>query len=339
MRLWDKILAIASTGPYAAPIWIACAFILLSFLRGPLIGQLFKAFRVKDAALADTMKGKIDRPLQMLFFVLAITPFTLLIPAPTGPILVVIVNLLAFALLFHIVIQSIDLAVFNWYLHRRQAKVASVVRVFILSILYAICAMLLLDWAVGVSILPILATSTVLTAVLGLAMQDTLKNAFAGLNMSLENSFEQGDWVMFRLDSATDHLYGQIVEIGWRTTKIKTLNNNYAIIPNSKFTTHELINFDKPTPVHARTVTIPVSLSADGENVKTALIRSAAGATGVLEDPPPDATPLEIKLDHVVYQLRFWIASGAEREHMTGSVLQRCWQELKELGALPKPPQ
>lgn len=334
MNLLERISHIATAGPLAAPIWIACAMLLLSFLRGPMLRGVFKIFRVEDKALEDDVKKKVDGPLQLLFILLAFSPFTYLIAKPLGAFVVLAVHVIAFALLFHVLIQIVDLSIFNWYLKRKQANVAAVVRVFVLSILYAIAAMLLLDWAIGVSILPILATSTVLTAVLGLAMQDTLKNAFAGLNMSLENSFEQGDWVMFRLDS-NEQWYGEIVEIGWRTTKIKTLNNNYAVIPNSKFTNHELINFNKPTTVHARTVSIPVVMSASADNVKTTLIRAAKSVDGVLDDPEPDAAPTEITGAHVVYQLRFWLADGAYRETITGAVLERAWQELKELRALP----
>jgi small-conductance mechanosensitive channel len=227
-------------------------------------------------------------------------------------------------LLFFIVIQSADLAIFSWYLARKQANVSGVVRLFALVLLWGIAALLTLEWVFGVSVVPLLATSTVLSAILGLALQDTLRNLFAGLNMSMEKSFVEGDWVSFRLD-ASDQWFGQIVEIGWRTTKIKTLNNNYAIIPNSNFTNHELINFSKPNCMHARTLDIPVNTRAEGASVRQALIQSAASTAGILQ----------IKNDCVVYQLRFWIDHPEHREDLTGDVLERSWQELKELGALP----
>lgn len=334
MNLWERISHILVAGPLAAPIWIACVMLLLSSLRKPMLRGVFRTFRIEDKTLEQSVKAKVDAPLQLLFIVLALTPFTFLIAQPLGSFAVLAVHIVGFALLFHVVIQVVDLAIFNWYLQRRQANVAAVVRMFVLSVLYAIAAMLLLDWAIGVSILPILATSTVLTAVLGLALQDTLKNVFAGLNMSLESSFEQGDWVTFRLDSQ-EQWYGQIVEIGWRTTKIKTLNNNYAIIPNSKFTNHELINFNKPTTVHARTMTVPVSLNADAANVKAGLTRAVCTVQGVLEDPYPDVMPIAVTDNSVVYQVRFWLADCAARETMTGEALERCWQELKDLRALP----
>jgi small-conductance mechanosensitive channel len=333
--LFERISLLATAGPLAIPIWLALLFLILSFLRGPLLTGIFRISRISDNDLEVTVRKRLDAPLQLLFFIVALLPFTFVIAQPYGAYVTVVTHIFATFLLFHIVIQSIDLSIFSWYLKRSRTNVSSVMRFFTLSVLYAIAVMLLLDWELHVSVLPLLATSTVLTAVLGLALQDTLKNAFAGLNMSLENSFEQGDWVMFRLD-ATTQLMGQIVEIGWRTTKIKTLNNNYAIIPNATFTTHELINYNKPSSVHGRTVDIPVLLNGDPEKVKMALIKAALSVDGVLADPQPDALPTEIHSDRIMYQLRFWLADFEARETLTGKVLERCWLELKDQGALAK---
>lgn len=332
--LFARLSDLATRGPLAVPIWAALFLLSLSFLRGPMLRLIFKLAKITDPLLQERVKRQIDTPLQALFILLAVLPFTFLLMKPLGAFVAVGLHAAILFLLFYIVVQTIDLSVFSWYLVRKQTNVSGVVRFFVLFVLYGIAALLTLDWAFGVSVLPLLATSTVVSAVIGLSLQDTLKNAFAGLNMSMEKSFVQGDWVSFRLDS-TEQWFGQIVEIGWRTTKIRTLNNNYAIIPNAKFTNHELINFSKPDPVHARTIELPVSHKADPESVRIALIASALSVEGVLADPEPNAHPLEIKTDHVRYQLRFWMTELDMRERLTGEVLERSWKELKELGALP----
>jgi small-conductance mechanosensitive channel len=331
--LFERIAALATAGRLAVPIWIAFLCILLSFMRGPVLSGILRLFKVDDQPTIDSVRKRLNGPMQVLFIALGLLPFTLLIKPPYGGYVVFLTRVFVIFLAFHILIQSVDLTIFSWYLKRTRANVSSVMRFFTLTVLYAIAVMLVMEWEIGVSILPLLATSTVLTAVLGLALQDTLKNAFAGLNMSLENSFEQGDWVMFRLDS-TEQWFGQIVEIGWRTTKIKTQNNNYAVIPNSTFTAHELINFNKPSAIHARTVDFPIMLTGDGERVREIIQQAARSVPGVLEDPPPEALPTLFKQDRIVYQLRFWLENIEQREVITGKVIERCWQELKDLGAL-----
>jgi small-conductance mechanosensitive channel len=334
-ELFARLSVLATHGPFAGPIWAAVIFLCLYVLRTPLLKLIFHLAKVDDEDLRTKVKRKVDVPLQLLLVTLAVLPFTFLLIQPIRAVIVLIMHVSALFLLFYIAIQTVDLALFSWYLVRRQTAVSGVVRVFVLFVLYGVAALLTLDWGFGVSILPLLATSTVVSAVIGLALQDTLKNAFAGLNMSIEKSFVEGDWVLFRLDAA-EQWFGQIVEIGWRTTKIRTLNNNYAVVPNSNFTNRELINFSKPQLMHARTIDFPVSFAADGAAVKKALIASALSVDGVLSDPAPQAQPLEMKADHVLYQLRFWMNELELRDVLTGRVMERSWKELQEQGALPQ---
>jgi len=129
----------------------------------------------------------------------------------------------------------------------------------VLSAIYLVFGLVLLEWVLGVNVLPILATSTVVTAVVGLAMQDTLKNLFAGLTMSFERRFRQGDWVMFRIDQVNTAT-GEVVEIGWRTTKLRTPDNNFTVIPNAVFTSNQLINYSQPTPAFPKIIEMPVRI-------------------------------------------------------------------------------
>jgi small-conductance mechanosensitive channel len=334
--LLERLSVLATRGALAVPIWAAFLLLIVFFFRGPLLTLIMHALSIRDEGLEKSIRARVDTPLQLLLITLAMLPFTILIVAPYGTFVGAVLSLMSFVLFFYMLIQSIDLAIFSWYVTKRGKNISSVVRFFVLAILYGTALLLLLDWGLGVSVLPLLATSTVLTAILGLALQDTLKNVFAGLNMSLENSFEQGDWILFKVDG-NESLYGQIVEIGWRTTKIKSLNNNYIVIPNSKFTMHELVNFSRPTTRHAKTVEIPVSLKADAKQVREALERAARTTEGILGDPAPAAIPLGITATHITYQLRFWLDNLDERERLTGEVLQRCWEELAKVEAFATP--
>jgi len=332
-KLLESFSAVATRGPLAFPLWAAFVFIVLYFVRKGLFRLVFHAVGGKDSALEKSIEQRIDVPLQLLLLTLALIPFAPLIADPYGIVVKAVTNLMAFTLLFYIIIQALDLAIFSWYLQHKGTQVASVVRFFTLAILYVIALLLLLDWGLGVSILPLLATSTVLTAIFGLALQDTLKNVFAGLNMSLERSFDQGDWVAFRLDG-NEVLFGQIVEIGWRTTKIRTMNNNHAVIPNSKFTSQELINFNKPSTAHALTVEVPISIKADPDKVRKALREAAISVSGVLSEPQPEAMVLKLNQSEATFQVRFWIDNVAERERLISDVLEKSWAALSKGGSL-----
>jgi small-conductance mechanosensitive channel len=325
---------VITASPFAVPIWSAVLFLFCIIFRSPFLSLLFRVVGIQDQAVRHSIKKKIDTPLLIFLFLMAAMPFAFFVRQPAGSLLVLILHVFVFMLLFHIIIQATDLAVFSFWAKRSGTSVSSVVRFFVLAVMYAVAFLLLLDWGLGVSILPLLATSTVMTAVLGLALQDTLKNVFAGLNMSLEQSFKEGDWVSIRLDQ-NETWFGQIAEIGWRTTKIRTLNNNYAVIPNSQFTTRELINLTKPTNTHARTIDLAVNLRAEPNGIRQALLAAVKQTKGVLAEPEPEATPIAVKNTHVDFQVRFWMDDLEQREKITGAVIESCLTKLQELGALP----
>jgi small-conductance mechanosensitive channel/CRP-like cAMP-binding protein len=80
-----------------------------------------------------------------------------------------------------------------------------------------------------VEVVGIVATSAVLTAVVGWALQDTLANVMGGLALQLDGSVKAGDWVTY------GDTTGLVREVGWRHTSIETRNHDLAIVPNSFF--------------------------------------------------------------------------------------------------------
>ena len=80
-----------------------------------------------------------------------------------------------------------------------------------------------------VEVVGIVATSAVLTAVLGWALQDTLSNVMGGLALQLDGSLKAGDWVTF------GDTTGLVREVGWRQTTLETRNRDFLVVPNSLF--------------------------------------------------------------------------------------------------------
>jgi hypothetical protein len=189
--------------------------------------------------------------------------------------------------------------------------------------------LVLLQYVYGLNILPVIATSTVMTAVLGLALQDTLKNLFAGLTLSLEKRFRQGDWISFKPDSGT-LTTGQISEIGWRTIRIRTLDNNYAVVPNATFTNSHITNFSRPVACFVRTIEFPVVLPASMNKASELLLESISSVRGVLSTPIPEVTPISVKLDQVIFRLRFWIDEFDKGDEITGQVIEKSVSRLQD---------
>lgn len=107
-----------------------------------------------------------------------------------------------------------------------------------------IIGLLVLLSHLGIQVTPILTALGVGGLAMALALQDTLSNFFAGLHLLIDRAIHVGDFV--RLETGQE---GYIVDIGWRTTRIRTLANDLIIVPNNKLTQTVLTNYARKPPV------------------------------------------------------------------------------------------
>jgi small-conductance mechanosensitive channel len=137
--------------------------------------------------------------------------------------------------------------------------------VIVLS-LYAIVIVSLLRIFFDVNLTVLLTTSAVFSLILGLALQDTLSNLFAGLALHFEGTLHLGQWV------GIGEWEGEIAGITWRSIKIRTFEGDYVIVPNSTIAKSELTNYSQPTPMHAQRLTIGVGYDFPPGEVKRAVL-------------------------------------------------------------------
>ncbi len=119
---------------------------------------------------------------------------------------------------------------------------------------------------------------------IGLAAQDTLSNIIAGLTILLDQPFKVGDRI--KLESGE---FGDVLEIGLRSTKIKTVENYVLVIPNSLLVKSKVLNFYLPESRTVGRVSVGVSYGEDPEKVRSVLVKSALEVDEVLRQPEPSA--------------------------------------------------
>ncbi|HPT39072.1 MAG TPA: mechanosensitive ion channel family protein [Candidatus Omnitrophota bacterium] len=143
----------------------------------------------------------------------------------------------------------------------------NIARVFVFSI----GALIILN-SLGISITPILATLGVGGLAVALALQDTLTNLFAGFHITVAKQIRVGDYI--KLESGEE---GYVVDINWRSTKIKMLSNNLVLIPNDKLNKAIVINYYLPDKEMAVLVDLGVHYKSDlgkVEKVTCEVVRS-----------------------------------------------------------------
>jgi len=151
-----------------------------------------------------------------------------------------------------------------------------------------IVGFLVLLAALGIQITPILTALGVGGLAVALALQDTLSNLFAGAHLLADKPIRVGDYV-----KVADTVEGYVVDIGWRSTRVRMLQNMVVTIPNKRVAESIITNYDMPDPRLTLLVRVSVDYGSDVELVERLLVEEATGAVGevagLMASPSPSA--------------------------------------------------
>ncbi len=117
--------------------------------------------------------------------------------------------------------------------------------------------LILLD-SFGISITPIIASLGIGSLAVALALQPTLENLFAGIQIMVDRPIMRGQFV--KLDSGEE---GYIHKIGWRSTWVRMLPNNVVVVPNKQLITSKILNYYYPDREMAVLVQVGVHYDSD----------------------------------------------------------------------------
>ncbi|HEX6861406.1 MAG TPA: mechanosensitive ion channel domain-containing protein, partial [Thermoanaerobaculia bacterium] len=178
----------------------------------------------------------------------------------------------------------------------------------------------------------LIATSAVTSLVLGLALQPILSNFFAGLVISIERPFRINDWI-----KVGDH-EGRVAAITWRTTHLRTRENDNLVIPNSKLADERVVNFYYPHPMHLERIKVGASYDMPPYRVRRALLEAIAGVPGVLDKPTPEVYLPRFDDSSIGYELRVWMDDVANAPRIASEVRGRIWEVFRKEGiTMPYP--
>jgi small-conductance mechanosensitive channel len=138
----------------------------------------------------------------------------------------------------------------------------------------------------GIHVTPILTALGVGGLAVALALQDSLANLFAGLHLLADQPIRVGDYV--KIADATE---GYVVDIGWRSTRVRMLQNTVVVVPNKTVAGSVIVNYDMPEPSMSLSIRVGVGYSSDPDLVERVLTDEATKAAGqvpgLLVEPAP----------------------------------------------------
>ena len=190
----------------------------------------------------------------------------------------------------------------------------------------ALAAFFVLRFELGWNITPLLASTALVTAVVGFALQGVLGNLLAGMSLNLTGSLARRDWV------AVGDLEGQVEEMNWRETWLVTLENIPVRIPNSKVADACIRHLSRPAEPRRCSVFVDASYDDAPDGVIEALLAAAQGAPDVCRTPEPAAFVLDYKSYGIGYELRVWLDDYPRRNPILGEVRRRVWYQFNRRG-------
>lgn len=189
----------------------------------------------------------------------------------------------------------------------------------------------------GVNLTGILATSAVVTVVIGLSMQDTLGNLISGLAMQMEGTIQVGDWVR------VDDIRGRIIETRWRSTSIETTNWETVIIPNSVLVKSKLSLLGRRQGEDVqwrRWIYFNVDYRYSPNSVIEAVEKGVRSARidRVATHPPPNCVQTDFADSYARYAVRYFLTELAADDPTDSDVRTHIYFALRRAGISPSIP-
>lgn len=209
---------------------------------------------------------------------------------------------------------------------RRRTPTPKILRDFISFTLYALASLPILKATLKIDLAGLVATSAILSVMLGFAMQETLGNLFAGLALQLERPFEVGDVVV------VDQHTGKIAQVGWRATRIETFRNESITLPNNIIAKAGVKNFSRGGGPIGADMLLGLAYDVPPNRVKGAVLDTLREIPECLAEPAPTCRTVDFAESAVQYQVRFFARDFDTVSGVKEQLYTRLWYRFQQEG-------
>ena len=233
-------------------------------------------------------------------------------------------------------------AFFVWYTQhitkhsdpRLLTQAVPLLRRVILGILAGIAIIILLG-RFDVDVSALVATMGIGSLAIALAAQAALSDTISGILIMIDRPFRIGD----RIEIRDLNTWGNVIDIGLRSTRIQTLDNRTVIVPNSVIEKSLVVNHSFPDTHYRIQMEVGVAYGTDLEFARTTLKTAIKNVEGVLDNKPVDALFLNFGDSALIFRLRWWIESYIDTRPMFDRVNTAVYNALRSSDILIPFPQ
>lgn len=234
-------------------------------------------------------------------------------------------NWLLFAAVLTLVVfgvRVLDVLIFDLAMRRQNVPAPQLLRQILAIFIYVVTIALASNQWLGVSVVSALTSVTILAAILGLALQDTLGNLFAGIALHMEGAFEVGDVL-----HSGDYI-GVVEQVSWRATRMRAFNNQLVVLPNSVIARERLEVFPRHN-LNARVLRIGVDYNVPPSTVIGILMQAASHIDGVARETPVIARIGSFDDSAVIYEVKYFMHDYALRDRIDADIRKAVWYALR----------
>jgi small-conductance mechanosensitive channel len=211
---------------------------------------------------------------------------------------------------------------------RQKGKIGKDIFMLLKNVLRVVVIIAGLLWLLSIwqiNLTPLFASAGIAGIAVALAAKDTLANFFGGISIFMDNTYKVGEYII--LDTGER---GEVVEIGIRSTRIKTRDDVIVTIPNSIIANSKIINESAPIPRFRIRVPVGVAYGSDLEKVEEVLL-AVADANSNIEKLPEPRVRLRVFADSSVnFELLCWVKDPRDKGLEVHNLLKAAYSAFAE---------
>lgn len=228
--------------------------------------------------------------------------------APNGKLLTTGYILLGLGLAYRLICDvALDLA---WA--RLKARQVPQIMKHLIAIILAIAGILIVANVFHPGALTgLLALSSVIAVVVGLALRPLILDVFSGVSANLDAAFHIGDWIEISGRNDGRKYTGWVEQINWRTTQLRTRSGNLIVCPNSILSTAVIVNFSLPSKFSRYEIKLKLPPELDSDRASRLLLTAVEAVTiptgPAGQERKPDVLITSMEASGIEYWIRFWL--------------------------------
>lgn len=212
-----------------------------------------------------------------------------------------------------------------------QREVPSFLRDAVRLVVYLAAGIISLRLVFKIDLAAVITTTSVLTAIIAFAMQSTLSNALSGFSIQTDKLLDRQNWIAIK----DKNIFGEIVNVGFRYTTLRGLDNTLNMVPNSIIMQNVITFFGSRETEDKPSVILDVMLGYDisPERAKELLRKVLLDEPEVLAEPEPLVRLLTLNDSGVTYQLKFWINDPSRKVPVQDVIYTQVWYAVNREGS------